>query len=179
MQVDEAFKEYLRTQPFTVVCLKMDLGAGDETVVLVKAGRDGVEGLRAADAPARLGWLVENTDTGPVLCMLFDCKAAGVGDLVGESWFDVAEPEDRSLLQRLASQERLNLAFVGEELEVIWFRQLPWSELRRLEVEQALDRAEELLERADNHDFEAAKEELSQHMSLDQLLGRVFPDDPG
>ena len=179
MQVDEAFKEYLRGQAFAVMCLEMDLGIGGEAVLLVKASRDLVDGLREAKAGVRLGWLVEDTTTGPLLSLLFVCGQEGVGELAGESYFDIAAEEDHRLLDHLGRQERLNVAFLDEELEVAWFHSLPWPELRRLAAEQAADRAEELLERAENYDFEAAKEEQQQRLSLDQLLAKVFLEDMG
>ena len=179
MQVDEAFRAYLKDQAFAVLCLEMDLGSGPEAVLLVKTNRDLADGLRGAEAAVHLGWLVEETATGPLLCLLFLCGQDGVGELGGESYFDVATEEDRELLGRLAAQERLPVAFLDEELEVAWFRALPWPELERLAVEQALDRSEELLERTANYDFEAAREELQQRFTLDQLVERAFPDGVG
>ncbi|MDF1556322.1 MAG: hypothetical protein P1P84_24865 [Deferrisomatales bacterium] len=179
MQVDEAFQAYLKDQAFAVLCLEMDLGSGPEAVLLVKTNRDLAEGLRAAEAAVHLGWLVEDTATGPVLCLLFLCGQDGVGELGGESYFDVAAEEDRQLLGRLATQERLAVAYLDEELQVAWFRALPWPELDRLAVEQALDRAEDLLERTESYDPEAAREELQQRLTLDQLVERVFPDGVG
>jgi hypothetical protein len=175
MQVDEAVKAYLREQSFVVLCLEMDLGSGPEAVVLVKTQRDLVDGLRGAQAAVHLGWLVEMTESGPLLCLLFLCGQAGVGELGGESYFDVAEAADRSLLGLLAAQERLPVAFLDEELAVAWFLPLPWPELDRLAAEQAMDRTEELLERTEYYDFEAAREELQQRLTLDQMVQRVFP----
>ena len=179
MKVDEAFKEYLKGQAFAVLCLEMDLGSGPEAVLLVKTDRDLAEGLREASAAVRLGWVVQDTSAGPLVCLLFLCGQEGVGELGGESYFDVGAPEDRDLLGRLAAQERLPVTFLDEGLEVVWFQALPWPELDRLAVEQAVDRAEELLERAENVDFEAAREELQGQFTLDQLVEKAFPDGAG
>jgi len=179
MQIDDAFKAHLKEQAFVLLCVELDLGAGPEAVLLVKTDRDLVDRLHTAEAPLGLGWRVEGTTAGPVVCLLALCGQAGVGELAGESYFDVALAEDRRLLERLTAQERLPVAFLDEELAVAWFRPLPWPELERLAVEQALDRAEELLERTESYDFAAAREELQQRFSLDQLVDRVFPDGLG
>jgi len=175
MQVSDEVKAFLRTQGFAVLALELDLGQGPEAVVVVKATRDVVGALRGREAPVEVGWLVERTDDGPVLCLALRCEEAGVGELAGEAFFDPADPDDLALLGRLATQERLRVAFLDEELEPAWVAALPWDEVRRLETDQARDRAEELLERAPGYDFARAKERFHRDVPLDVLLGRALP----
>lgn len=175
MQVSEEVRRFLADQAFAVVAMNLDLGSGEEVVVLVKTRRDMAEALRAARAPVETGWVVETTAHGPVVCWLVRCEASGAGDLVGEVYLDPADPSDLGLLESLARQERVRVGFLDEDLEPAWVAELAWDEVRRLEAEQVRDRAEELLERAEVYDFEGAKDAFQERYSLDALVERVFP----
>ncbi len=175
MQVSDEVKAFLRTQGFAVLVLELDLGQGPEAVVVVKSTRDVVAALRERGAPVELGWVVERTEDGPVLCLVLRCEQEGVGELAGEAFFDPADPADLALLRRLATQERLRAAFLDEDLEPVWVAAVAWDDVRRLEADQVRDRAEELLEQAPGYDFARAKERFHRDVPLDRLLSRALP----
>ena len=179
MKVSGDVFRYLKNEAFVLVALPLDLGAGEETVLLVKTRRDFVEALREKNAPVRAAWSVENTGRGPVVCWLVRAEDPSVGDMVGEVFFDPADPDDVRMLDLLASQERVRVAFLDENLEPVWLADLDWDEVRRLEADQVRDRAQELLERAEDYDFEAAKGLFQEAHSLDALVERLFPEGPG
>lgn len=176
MNVSDELKQYLRSQAFALLCLSLDLGQGEEALLLVKASRDGIAGLRAAAAPAEAGWVVERTDQGPVACLVLRIQHGDAGELSGEVYFDAADERDRELLGHLAAQPRLRVALFDEELDIAWLTEVPWGELQRLQVDQVRDRAEEFLERSGPRDFERAKELFQAALSHDQLLARALPD---
>ncbi len=176
MRVGEDVRRFLRGQDFAVLCLEIDLGLGPEGVVVVKATRDVLDRLRDARARVEVGWALEQTTRGPALCLVIRCAAGEVGELAGEAYFDPGDEGDVGLLERLAGQERLRAAFLDEELEPAWLAEAEWDEVRRLETEQVRDRAEELLERSQEYDFEAAKGMFQEDFSLEPLLARVFGD---
>jgi hypothetical protein len=178
MKVGEEVKGFLRGQDFAVLCLELDLGLGPEAVVVVKATGDLLARLRDARARVEVGWALERTTRGPALCLVVRCAAGGVGELAGEAYFDPGNEEELGLLERLAGQERLGAAFLDEELEPVWLAEAEWGEVRRLEAEQVRDRAEELLEWAQEYDFEAAKGIFQENLPLERLLARVFGDPP-
>ncbi len=175
MKVTEEVRRYLKSQPFALLALPIDLGRGEEVVVLVKTRRDLAEALRERDAAVEAGWVVEETPRGPVVCWVVRAEAPSVGDLVGEVYFDPADPADMDLVRALAGQERVRAAFLDEALQPVWLTDLAWGEVRRLEAEQVRDRAEELLERAEEYDFDAAKDLFQEAHPLDRLLARLFP----
>ncbi|MDW7709149.1 MAG: hypothetical protein SCH98_01650 [Deferrisomatales bacterium] len=172
--VNEEVKRFLRGRDFAVLCVVLDLGGGPEAVVVVKSTADLLAGLRLAQAPVEMGWALERTPHGPVLCLVVRCAGDGVGELAGEAYFDPADQEDLSLLERLAGQERVRAAFLDEELQPVWLAEEEWDEVRRLETEQVRDRLEELRERCRQYDFEAAKRAFQDELPLARLLDRVF-----
>ncbi|GAB4266859.1 MAG: hypothetical protein Kow0092_19930 [Deferrisomatales bacterium] len=178
MEIGEELKAFLQAQAFAAVCLAVDAGEGKEAVVLVKSSRDLTSGLREAEAAPELGWVVEQTRRGPVVCLVLRAEGAAVGDLSAEIYFDAADPADGDLLDHLARQPRVRVVFVDEEIEPVWMAELPWDEIRRLEAEQVRDRAAELLERSPVYDFEQAKELFQTRTSHGRLLARAFPEDP-
>jgi hypothetical protein len=175
MQISEELRAFLEAAPFAVVCVPLDLGTGDEAAVLVKSTRDAIEGLRGADARIEVGWAVESTERGPVVCLLFRTAGEGAGDLVGEAYFDPSDEGDRRLFELLSRQEVLRVGFLDEELSIGWVRELAWGELRRLEADQVRDRAEQWLESMPEYDFDSARELFQERFALDELLERVFP----
>lgn len=176
MQFHEEVRAFLEAQAFAVVCLDLDLGRGREGVIVVKASGDLLSGLDRSQARIDTGWIVENTESGPILCLLVKVGGEGVGELAGEAYFDPADDEDLAMLRRLAGQERLFVVFLDEAIAPVWTVEVAWDELKRLEVEQALDRAEELLETSEIYDPERARNTFQRSFSLDQLLSRAFPD---
>ncbi|GAB6063785.1 hypothetical protein [Deferrisoma palaeochoriense] len=175
MRMAEEIREFLAEEPFAVVAVGLDLGQGEEAVLLVKTRRDVAEALKGAGAPVEAGWAVEATEHGPVACWLVRCEAPGAGELLGEVYFDPEDPADRDYLRRLAGQAEVRVGFLDEDLEPVWLAQLQWDEARRLEAEQVLDRLEELLERCESADFEAAKAAFQEAHPLDALVERLFP----
>jgi len=176
VRVNEEVKGFLRSQGFAVLCLELDLGQGPETAVVVKSTRDVVEALRDRDAPVETGWRVRATPWGPVVCLVVRCRHPQAGEVAGETYLDPAVAEDRELVERLEDQERLRIAFLDEELSPVWLAEAAWDEVRRLEAEQVGDRAAELLERAEQVDFDRAREHFQQEEPLDRLLARLFPE---
>jgi hypothetical protein len=158
-----------------VLCVSADVGQGEEAVILVKSSRDLLSGLKEAQVPVDLGWVAENTSKGPCVCLVVRAQGADVGELVGEVYFDAGDEEDRRLVRLLGSQPRLQVAFLDEELDIAWLVALPWGEIRRLEAEQAWDRAEFWLERSPEYDFQGAKALFQESVGLDRLVERAFP----
>jgi hypothetical protein len=175
MRITEEVKTYLNDLSFAVLSVAEDLGSGPETLLLVKAGRDLVEGLRDAEARVEVGWVVEQTASGPVLCLVLRAEDEGVGELAGEVYFDSVHAEDRNLLDLLGTQSLLRTVFLDEDLEVVWLASVAWDEVQRLLVDQVRDRVEDFLEQTDDYDFERAKEHFQEVMALDKLLERSFP----
>jgi hypothetical protein len=175
MQLSDDVRRFLEGAPLAALCLPLDLGRGQEAVLVVKGTLDLLEGLRAAAAPVDVGWVLEPTARGPVLCLVVRSGAAGVGDLLAEVYFDVADPGDALLLERLAGQAGLRVAFLDEDLGVAWAPELAWDEVRALEADQMRDRAEELRERTEAYDFDAAKELFQEALGLEGLEARAFP----
>ncbi len=176
MQLSDELKGLLETLPFAAVCLPLDLGRGPEAVLVVKATADLLGGLKAAEAPVAVGWVVEATARGPAVCLVLRAEAPGVGELAGELYFDPSDPGDDEALGLLAAQERLKVTLLDEDLHVAWVADVPWGELRRLEAEQVRDRAAELLERCPEYDLEAARALFQDAVPLDRLLARAFPE---
>lgn len=175
MKMNETVKSLLESQPFAVVCLSVDLGNGEEALLLVKSSTDLIVSLREASAPVQFGWVVERTERGPALCSVIRVRDEAVGELAGEVYFDPADEADRELLKRLSTQARLRAAFLDENLGVAWLADIPWDEVRRLQVEQVCDRAEELLERTEDYSFEEAKALFQDRMPLGRILQMAFP----
>ena len=171
----ESLKRHLGAQSFAALCIGMDLGQGTEPVLIVKSSRDLLHSLRAARAEPEVAWLIHRTDLGPVVCLVVRTQAEGVGSLAGETYFDPAGEGDRELLGSMTSRTRLRVVFLDEDMEIDWVAEIPWDEVRRLETEQVIDRAEELIESAKNYDFLKAKESFQDSVPLDQLLARAFP----
>jgi len=171
----ESVKRYLEAQSFAVLCVGMDLGQGTEPVLIVKSSRDLLDSLRAAGAQPEVAWMVHRTDLGPVVCLVVRTQAEGVGSLAGETYFDPAGEGDRELIGSMTSRTRLRVVFLDEDMELEWVAEIPWDEVRRLETEQVIDRAEELMESAKSYDFSKAKENFQDSVPLDQLLARAFP----
>jgi len=176
VRVNEEVKDFLRSQGFAVLCVELDLGQGAEAAIVVKSSRDVIDSLRERGAPVETGWWVAATPWGPVVCLVLRCRHPQVVELTGETYLDPAAGPDRSLLERLGTQERLRIVFLDEELSPAWLAEATWDEVRRLEAEQVADRAEELLERAEEVDFARAQEHFQQAEPLDRLLSRLFPE---
>lgn len=175
MQFREELKAFLREQPFVALFVNVDLGEGEEAVLLLKSTADLIDGLRNAKAAVELGCVSELTESGPVICLVVRVGAPDVGELVGEVYLDPGDEEDQALLERLRSQEGLRAVFLDEDLGVTWLTRLTWGELQRLEVEQAQDRGTFWMERTDSADFERARAMFQEVWSLDRLLARLFP----
>ncbi len=176
MELHEEVRAFLEAQAFAVVCLDLDLGRGPEGVVVVKASADLISGVKGEARRVDTAWIVERTESGPVLCLLVRVGKGGVGELAGEAYFDPGDQEDLSVLRRLLAQDRLFVAFLDETLVPAWTAELPWDEVKRLGVEQALDRAEQLLEETEIYDPDRARRSFQADFSLDRLLSRAFPD---
>jgi hypothetical protein len=176
VRVNEELKDYLGSQGFAVLCVELDLGQGEEFVILVKSTGDVIGALRERGARVEVGWRVAPTPWGPVVCVVLRCRHPEVGELAGETYLDPGAPADRGLLDRLATQQRLRVAFLDEEVCPAWLAEAAWDEVRRLEAQQASDRAEELLERADTVDFARAQAHFQDAEPLDRLISRLFPE---
>jgi hypothetical protein len=173
MEIREEVKDFLKSAPFSVLAAVLDLGKGPETVLLVKSTADLLESLRGADAPVRVGFAAERTDAGPVACLYLCVRAEGVGELVGEAYFDLLVEEDHESLARLGGQERLKVAFLGEDLSPVWLADATWDELDRVCAEQACDRAEQLWEDAGEFDPARAREAFQDRFPLEDLVRRI------
>lgn len=174
MQLSEELKAYLEEVPFAALCVALDLGHGEEAVLVVKASGDLLSSLREAKAPVKAGWIVEATDQGPVVCLLVRSESPGVGELLGEVYFDASSPEDREMLDHFGRQEAIRAVFLDDDAKAVWSAEIPWDEVRRLEAEQVADRAEELLERAETYDFAAARDGFQEEVPLDRMVARAF-----
>lgn len=174
MQLPEEVRRFLEESALAALCFPVDLGAGAEAVLVVKAAGDLIGALREVDAPVETGWVVEGTSRGPVVCLAVRATAPDVGELLAEVYFDVLDPADEQLLQSLASQEGLRTVFLDEEMAVAWAPRLAWSEVRRLEADQVRDRAEEFAERCEECDFGAARELFQEAVALAGLEARAF-----
>ncbi len=174
MKLSDEIQDYLKQSPFALIIVKLDLGKGEEGLIIVKGSDDLLMALKEDEAEVNVGWLVEQTDFGPVACMTLVSGSEKTGRLVGESYFDIFGEEDRTMLELLASQERLKAAMFGEEMNLCYLADVEWRDLDRLMVEQVADRAEELGERADELDFTKAKELFQEEFSLDILAESVF-----
>lgn len=167
--LSEDVKKYFEGTSFAFLCLSLDLGAGSETVLLLKSTRDLLEGLKAAAAPVRVGWKAEQTPAGPVACLCLLAQDPAVGELFSETYFDVGDDGDRELLTSLSAQPRLKAAFFGEETELVWLADVPWGDLERLVAEQVFDRAEAWLEDTEEPDFDRARTLFQETVSLERL----------
>ncbi|MBI5014920.1 MAG: hypothetical protein HZB55_05435 [Deltaproteobacteria bacterium] len=174
MQLSEEVREFLEAASLAALFVPLDLGRGEEAVLVVKSTRDVLEGLKAASPPIELGWVLEPTERGPALCLAVRVRSPGIGELLAEVYFDVTDPADGNLLERLASQTRLQAALLDEEMDVVWVAEVPWDEVRALESDQMRDRAEELAERTEAYDFESARSLVHETVSLEQLAARAF-----
>ncbi|NTU59931.1 MAG: hypothetical protein HGA98_02605 [Deltaproteobacteria bacterium] len=177
MQISEELKAYLDSVSFAALCTELDLGHGPEAVLVVKSTEDALTALRDHGARVELGWVVEATDAGPVVCLVLRARAEGVGDLVGEIYFDPSSAEDRETLSRFQRQDAVRAVFLDEESAAVWTASVAWDEIRKLEAEQVDDRAEELLERAEHVDFDEARAAFQGSVPLEALLARAFGDD--
>ncbi len=173
MRIDEQVRAYLKSLNFAVLCVAVDLGAGDEGLVVVKTTGDAIEALKGASARVEVGWIAEPTGAGPVVCLVVRAGAHSTGELVGEVYFDPENDDDLALLETVAGQQRLRVAFLDEDLEPGWLAEVPWDEWRRLQVEQVRDRAEQLLEQAEAYDFDAARDAFQERFTLDDLTARI------
>jgi hypothetical protein len=175
VEVSEELRSYLDSVPFAALCAAYDLGHGPEAVLIIKSTEDVLSSLREGGGRVELGWVVEASEAGPVVCLVLRAQASGVADLLGEIYFDSSNPDDREVLALFSSQEAVRAVFLNEESQASWTAEIPWNELRRLESEQVADRAEELMERCSNADFETAKSLFQDRVLLDRLVARAFP----
>lgn len=173
MEIREEVKEFLKSAPFAVLAAVLDLGKGPETVLLVKSTADLLGTLRGADVPVRVGLAAERTEAGPAVCLYLCVRAEGVGELVGETYFDLFVEEDHEALARLGGQERLKAAFFDEDLSLAWLADAAWDELDRICAEQMCDRAEQLWEEAGEFDPARARESFQALFPLDDLVRRI------
>ncbi|MBI5444472.1 MAG: hypothetical protein HY900_25080, partial [Deltaproteobacteria bacterium] len=130
MRFSDEVKAFLEAASFAVVCVSAEIEERTEAVLLVKSTGDVIDSFRAAGAGVRVGVVVERTASGPVVCLVFRAEGETAGDLVGESYFDAADPEDGRLFDLLGSQEVLRIGFLDENLEMRWVAELPWGEVR-------------------------------------------------
>lgn len=175
MEISEELKSYLDSVSFAALCTVLDLGHGPEAVLVVKSTEDVLISLREGGAVVELGWVFEATDEGPVVCLVLRAQASGVGDLLGEIYFDAASKDDRDALGLFAVQDKVRVVFLNEETTASWTSEVPWEELRNLESEQVADRAEALVEKLGQCAFEDAKSHFQERVPLDKLLARAFP----
>ena len=98
MELGEEVRAFLEDATFVTLCLPVDLGRGEEAIVVVKASGEVLEGLRDAGADVAVGWVVEDTARGPVACLVVRATAPGLGELDGEAYFDVGDQGDWNLL---------------------------------------------------------------------------------
>jgi hypothetical protein len=178
MMMSEELKQHFEASPFALVCVTLDLGAGPETVLLVKSSKELIAGLKEAKAPVRVGWLVQKTEAGPVPCLCLLAEAGGVGELMGEVYFDLLDDNDRVAFQALGGQARFKVALYDEDMELGWLADAAWGDLERLYAEQAFDRAEELLEKAEAPDFYRARELFQELVSLERLRECILVSPP-
>lgn len=174
MQLTDELRDFLADASFALLCVELDLGAGEpELVILLKSSGDILAELKEVRAEARVGWMAEETQWGPVVCLVFHCEAQGAGDLMGEIYFDVSDRDDRAMLRTLACQTRLKAAMFDEEMELAYLADVARTETDRLFAEQALDRAEALLETAEQLDFDLARDRFQERFGLEELLDAV------
>jgi hypothetical protein len=162
MQISDEIKSYMESVPFGMLAVKLDLGAGLESVILVKSTRDLLSSLREKKAAVNIGWVVNPTEAGPVACMCLTSTGDGIGELVGELYFDVLIDEELEMIETIGTQERLMAALFDEEMDLVWATEIKWGDLAQLYAEQAGDRARELGENATREgvhaDFKKASE---------------------
>lgn len=178
MQIKDEMKEWLKTAGYALVPVKLSLGDGEEVLFIVKSTRDVLAEIKAARVEARMGWAVGNTPSGPVLCALFDAEQGGKARLTLECYFDPFDEADVETLREVAAQENLRAALFDEETDVVGLVGVRWDEIARLALEQAMDRAEELAERALQDcvepDFEMACEFFRNETTIEKLAEKVF-----
>lgn len=174
MQINEDVKNWLKEASFAMTPVKLDLGKGEEAVILVKSTKDVINSLKGAKAPVRIGWVVLPTGKGPVACLCLNAESAGVGSIFAESFLDPVADTDYSLIQSIGGQERVKAAFFDEEMEMLWAPDVEFGAIERLLAEQAADRADELAERAMlfnlELDFQEAVQFFQTEMPLEKLL---------
>jgi hypothetical protein len=168
MNLDPELLEYFNNCDFAVICLRLDLGAGEEGVLLVKSTGELLEGFRKASAKPDVGWIVEGSEYGPVVCLCLHCVSEA-GEILGESCFDVFDEGDASLLELVSRQKRLKVAMYDEKLELVYMTDARWDELLQIVAQQVLDRAEELAEKTENPDFSRAIEHFQSVVSLERI----------
>ncbi|TAL18243.1 hypothetical protein EPN96_02860 [bacterium] len=168
MNLDPELLEYFNNCDFAVVCLRLDLGAGEEGVLLVKSTGELLEGFKKASAIPAVGWIVEGSEHGPVVCLCLHCISEA-GEILGESCFDVFDEEDASLLALLSQQNRLKVAMYDEKLELVYMIGARWDEVMQILTQQVLDRAEELAERTATPDFSKSIEHFQSAVSLEMI----------
>ncbi|PLX41554.1 MAG: hypothetical protein C0608_05300 [Deltaproteobacteria bacterium] len=174
MKLSEEIKEYLKGAEFAFLCLKMDLGGGEENILIVKSTGELLRGLKGENAEVRVGWLTEATEAGPVICLTLVSKSSASGELVGETFFDVFEDEDYDALKDILSQPRLKVAMFDEGMEVAWLAEAVWGELERICAEQALDKAEEAAGKVENPNFSLARELFQEKVPMDTLVASAY-----
>ncbi len=179
MKLSEELKSYLDQAAYALVCVTLDLGNGSETVVIVKSTADLIDGLAKAKATVGVGWLVEQTDQGPVACMCIKCADDNTGELVGETYFDLINEDELDTLEGLVNQPRLKVAMFDEEMDLKYLADARWGALEQLYAQQAFDRAEELMEKTEVYDFEKARDLFQDKVNLEKLVASILDDEDG
>ena len=174
MKLSEEIKEYLNAAEFAFLCLKVDLGGGEENILIVKSTGDLLRGLKEENAEVRVGWIAEATEAGPVVCLTLVSRSKSSGELVGETFFDVFLDEDYEALKEILSQPRLKVAMFDENMDVAWLAEAIWGELERICAEQALDKAEEAASKVEKPDFTRARELFQEKVPMDTLVSSAY-----
>ncbi len=176
MRFSEELKQHLESVSFALMCVTLDLGEGEEVLVVVKSTNDLIGKLKGAAAPVQLGWVSEPTESGPVVCMCLKSHVEGVGELLGECYFDPLSLDDIKQQQQMCEQQQLKVAFFDEEMEIAWVANLSWGVIDRLYAEQTLDRGRSLGDLIDEPDFERALEIFKEQVSLERLAASFLPE---
>jgi hypothetical protein len=177
MRFSDDLKQYLESVSFAVLCVTLNLGDGEEVLVIVKSTKDLIGKLKGAAAPVRLGWLVEPSEAGPVLCMCIKSRVKGVGELMGECYLDPLSLDDIEQLEQMCQQEQLKVAFFDEDMEIAWVATPGWTMIDRLYAEQSLDKARALSEDVTAPDFQQALDTFKETVPLERLEGAFLPEE--
>lgn len=172
MELNPEIKKHLEESALALVPVALDLGGGEEFLLLAKSSADVLRELKANDAPPKIGWFVRATAFGPVACLVIDLGDGHKVSFTAECFFDPVDEEDFKLLNLAARGEALKAAFYDEEMELVWLARIPQGELERLATSQAVDRADDLARKAVEEgvelDFVAALKAYREETTLEK-----------
>lgn len=172
MELNPEIKKHLEESDMALVPVALDLGSGEEFLLLAKSTGDVLREVKANDAPPKVGWFVRATDFGPVACLVIDLGDGHQVGFTAECFFDPVEEEDFRLLALAAESEALKAAFYDEGMELVWIARIPLGELERLAACQAVDRADDLARKAVEEggelDFVAALKAYREETTLER-----------